>query len=47
MSTVDDDAGLEASAQAHADAFDGVTRVLPRFAVLPARGVVVTREFPV
>jgi len=49
VTTVYYDAGLEASAQALAAAFDGITRVLPRFASLPARGVVVvvTREFPV
>jgi len=48
VTTVYYDAGLEASAQAFAAAFDGVARVLPRFAALPARGlvVVVTREFP-
>lgn len=49
VTTVYYDAGLEASAQAFAATFDGVARVLPRFAALPARGVVVvvTREFPV
>lgn len=46
--TVYFDPGLEASAQAFAATFDGLTRVLPRFPTLPARGivVVVTREFP-
>lgn len=49
VTTVYYDQGLEASAQAFAASFDGVARVLPRFASLPARGVVVvvTREFPV
>ena len=47
VSTVYYDAGLQASAQAFADTFDGIVRVLPRFAELPASGVVVvlTREF--
>jgi len=41
------DPGLEASARALAHDVDGVVRVRPRFAGLPARGVVlvVTREF--
>lgn len=47
VTTVYYDPGLEASARAFADAFDGIARVRPRFATLPARGVVVvlTREF--
>lgn len=41
--------GQEASAREFARRFDGVVRVRPRFATLPARGlvVVVTREFSV
>jgi hypothetical protein len=41
------DPGLEASARAFAADFRGIVRVRPRFATLPARGVVVvlTREF--
>lgn len=47
VTTVYYDPGLEASARAFAAAFDGIVRVRPRFATLPARGVVVvlTREF--
>jgi len=47
VTTVYYDPGLEASARAFAEAFDGVARVRPRFEGLPARGVVVvvTREF--
>ena len=39
--------GQEASARAFARRFDGIVRVRPRFATLPARGlvVVVTRDF--
>ena len=49
VTTVYYDPGLEASARAFAASFDGVVRVRPRFATLPARGVVVvlTREFAV
>lgn len=48
VTTVYYDPGLEASARAFARDFDGIARVRPRFATLPARGVVVvlTREFP-
>ncbi len=47
VTTVYYDPGLEASARAFAARFDGIVRVRPRFATLPARGVVVvlTREF--
>jgi hypothetical protein len=47
VTTVYYDAGLEASARAFAADFRGIVRVRPRFATLPARGVVVvlTREF--
>lgn len=47
VTTVYYDPGLEASARAFAARFEGVVRVRPRFATLPARGVVVvlTREF--
>lgn len=47
VTTVYYDPGLEASARAFAGAFEGIVRVRPRFATLPARGVVVvlTREF--
>ena len=47
VTTVYYDPGAEASARAFAAAFEGVVRVRPRFATLPARGVVVvvTREF--
>jgi hypothetical protein len=47
VTTVYYDPGMEVSAQAFAETFDGVVRVRPRFATLPARGVVVvvTREF--
>jgi hypothetical protein len=40
--------GQQASARAFAARFDGIVRVRPRFATLPARGLVVvlTREFP-
>jgi hypothetical protein len=48
VTTVYYDPGLEATAREFAGAFQGVVRVRPRFAGLPARGVVVvlTREFP-
>ncbi|MDQ3612306.1 MAG: LytR C-terminal domain-containing protein [Actinomycetota bacterium] len=47
VTTVYYDPGLEASARAFAADFRGIARVRPRFATLPARGVVVvlTREF--
>ena len=47
VTTVYYDPGLEGSARAFAATFDGIARVRPRFATLPARGVVVvvTREF--
>ncbi len=47
VSTVYYDPGFEASARAFAADFAGIVRVRPRFATLPARGVVVvlTREF--
>lgn len=47
VTTVYYDPGLEGSARAFAARFDGIARVRPRFATLPARGlvVVVTREF--
>ncbi len=47
VTTVYYDPGLEASARAFARSFEGIGRVRPRFATLPARGVVVvlTREF--
>ncbi|CAA9324655.1 MAG: hypothetical protein AVDCRST_MAG07-1409, partial [uncultured Frankineae bacterium] len=47
VTTVYHDPGLEVSARAFAARFDGVARVRPRFAGLPARGLVVvlTREF--
>ena len=47
VTTVYYDPGFEANARAFARAFDGMVRVRPRFATLPARGVVVvlTREF--
>ena len=47
VTTVYYDPGLEASARAFAADFRGIVRVRPRFATLPARGVVVvlTREF--
>ena len=47
VTTVYYDDGLEASARAFARDFKGIARVRPRFATLPARGVVVvlTREF--
>ena len=47
VTTVYYDAGLQAEAQALADAFEEIARVRPRFETLPARGVVVvvTREF--
>lgn len=47
VTTVYYDPGLEASARAFAADFAGIVRVRPRFATLPARGVVVvlTREF--
>jgi hypothetical protein len=47
ITTVYYDPGLEASARAFAADFRGIARVRPRFATLPARGVVVvlTREF--
>jgi hypothetical protein len=47
VTTVYYDPGLEDSARAFAGSFDGIVRVRPRFATLPARGlvVVVTREF--
>ena len=49
VTTVYYDPGLEASARAFAERFEGIVRVRPRFATLPARGVVVvlTREFAV
>lgn len=49
ITTVYYDPGLEASARAFAADFRGIARVRPRFATLPARGVVVvlTREFSV
>ena len=49
VTTVYYDPGLEASARAFAADFAGIVRVRPRFATLPARGVVVvlTREFAV
>lgn len=45
--TVYYEAGQQAAARAFADRFDEVVRVRPRFATLPARGlvVVVTRDF--
>ena len=48
VTTVYYDPGMQASAQAFADAFEGIVRVRPRLDTLPARGVVVvlTREFP-
>jgi hypothetical protein len=48
VTTVYYDPGQEAAARELAGAVDGVARVRPRFAGLPARGVVVvlTREFP-
>jgi hypothetical protein len=48
VTTVYYDPGLEAAAREFAATFDGIVRVRPRFATLPARGVVVvlTREFP-
>lgn len=47
VTTVYYEAGLEASARELARRFDGIARVRPRFATLPARGlvVVVTREY--
>lgn len=47
VTTVYYDPGFEASARAFAREFAGIARVRPRFATLPARGVVVvlTREF--
>ena len=47
VTTVYYDDGFEASARAFARDFEGIARVRPRFATLPARGVVVvlTREF--
>lgn len=47
VTTVYYDPGLEANARAFARTFEGIVRVRPRFATLPARGVVVvlTREF--
>ena len=47
VTTVYYDRGLERSARAFASTFDGIVRVRPRFATLPARGlvVVVTREY--
>lgn len=47
VTTVYYDPGLESEARAFARDFDGIARVRPRFATLPARGVVVvlTREF--
>ncbi len=47
VTTVYYDPGLEASARAFAADFRGIARVRPRFATLPAKGVVVvlTREF--
>lgn len=47
VTTVYYDPGLEASARELARRFDGIARVRPRFATLPARGlvVVVTREY--
>ena len=49
VTTVYYDPGLEASAREFAARFEGIVRVRPRFATLPARGVVVvlTREFAV
>ncbi|MBC7374160.1 MAG: LytR C-terminal domain-containing protein [Frankiales bacterium] len=49
VTTVYYDPGLEASARAFAADFAGIVRVRPRFATLPARGVVVvlTREFAI
>lgn len=47
VTTVYYEAGQEASARELARRFDGIARVRPRFATLPARGlvVVVTREY--
>ena len=47
VTTVYYDPGMEASARAFAGSFEGIVRVRPRFATLPARGVVVvlTRDF--
>ncbi len=47
VTTVYYDPGMEASARAFAASFEGIVRVRPRFATLPARGVVVvlTRDF--
>ncbi len=47
VTTVYYESGQQASAQEFARRFDGVVRVRPRFATLPARGLVlvVTREF--
>ena len=47
VTTVYYEDGLEASARELARRFDGIARVRPRFATLPARGlvVVVTREY--
>ena len=47
VTTIYYDPGLEENARAFAASFDGIVRVRPRFATLPARGlvVVVTREF--
>ena len=47
VTTVYYDPGFQAAARAFADDFAGIARVRPRFATLPARGVVVvlTREF--
>jgi hypothetical protein len=47
--TVYHEPGQQAAARAFARRFAGVVRVRPRFATLPARGlvVVVTRDFPV
>ena len=49
VTTVYYDDGFEAAARAFAADFEGIARVRPRFATLPARGVVVvlTREFTV
>ena len=49
VTTVYYDPGLEASARAFAADFAGIIRVRPRFATLPAHGVVVvlTRDYAV
>ncbi|MEX2292067.1 MAG: LytR C-terminal domain-containing protein [Mycobacteriales bacterium] len=47
VTTVYYEPGQQASARAFAERFDGIARVRPRFATLPARGLVVvlTREY--